>query len=99
MRVSPEPATVRFLPDPVMVEPLTATTLVLLFVQVCEAPSTTLTLRVAVPALLMTACGASVFVVGLSSGVNGLMLAALGLAVAGAGGAGLYALYRIFRGD
>ena len=54
---------------------------------------------VAVPALLMTACGASVFVVGLSSGVNGLMLAALGLAVAGAGGAGLYALYRIFRGD
>ena len=54
---------------------------------------------VAVPALLMTACGASVFVMGLSSGASGLMLAALGLACAGAGAAGLYALYRVFRGD
>ena len=36
-----------------MVEPLTARTLLLLFVQVCAAPSMTLTLRVLVPALLL----------------------------------------------
>ena len=54
---------------------------------------------VAVPALLMTACGASVFVAGVASGVDGLWLAALGLAVSVAGGAGLYALYRVFGGD
>lgn len=53
----------------------------------------------AIPALLMTACGASAFVAALTSGPDSLWLAALGLACTAAGVCALYALFRMSRGD
>ncbi len=61
---------------------------------------TILLLLVAIPTVLFTACGATLFVVNVTSGADGMMLlAVLGLSCAAAGVGGLYAIYRVFRGD
>jgi len=59
---------------------------------------TVLLVVAAIPALVFTACGASLFVASVSSGANGLPLAGLGLLCAIGGGGVLYALYRVSRG-